>query len=122
MRKLFLSIAVLLGGMTVTIAQTDKKLTSANNSKSAIEEKIESSLNDDLDQLKKSDIEEDYDKIELSEIPKSITRAIARDFKNSKLSKAAVNALGEYKIELSTFDDVQVTVFYEEPKLAPQHN
>lgn len=122
MKKLILLALIFLGGISFAGAQNHKGLTAKNNKNLAVKAQIEADLNDGSDEIEINVGEEDFEAIELSEIPKIITRAISKDFKNSTLSKAAVNAFGEYKIELSTFDDVQVTVFYEEPKVSPKNN
>ena len=89
MKKVFLTAAVLLGGLT-TFA------TSANAMNQSDEIVIA--------------VQDDYKEIKTESIPQAVKDALAADFQTATLNKAYVNHKQEYKLEI-TVDGAASTVF-----------
>lgn len=89
MKKVFLTAAIVLGGLStytgsaVTVSQTDGIIIS---------------------------IQEEYKEIKTSELPKLVTDALAADFPTATLMKAYVNDKDEYKLDI-TVNEVASTVY-----------
>ncbi len=130
MKKLILSTAILLGGLTAATAQTDKEATAMTAQKqSAVEVAVENRLDAAQDVQVEADAEvsttveadaaalavlaptQDYKEIKTSEIPQNIQAAVAKDFNGATISKAYLNAKGDYKIEIATADAKSATVY-----------
>ena len=124
MKKLILSAAIVLGGLTAATAQSDKEVTAMNQqAQTAVEAQVESSLDAAQDvenavveesaaaEVAVTDAVQEYKEVKTSELPDSVQDAVAKDFDGASISKAYVNAKGEYKIELATADAKQATVF-----------
>jgi|SRR5690606_25435280 len=113
MKKLILSAVIVLGGLTAATAQTEKETMAMNEQKqSAVEAKIENRL--DAVHGAEAAVEapvQDYKEVKASEVPQTIKDAVAKDFSGATISKASVNASGEYKIQLATADSKSVTVY-----------
>lgn len=113
MKKLIFSAALLLGGLMATTAQTEQKPTALNEQpQTAVETKAESRMI----AAKKAkistvaEVAQDYKEVKVSEVPQAVKDAIAKDFDGTTISKAYVNAQGEYKIELASADAKHKTV------------
>ncbi len=50
-------------------------------------------------------------KVKASEVPQTVKDAVAKDFSGATISKAYVNANGEYKLYLATADKKAATVY-----------
>lgn len=114
MKKLILSTAILLGGLTAVTAQTDKEPTAMNEQKqTAVEAQVESRLDvaQDTDAVIIAKAAQDYKEVQASKLPQTVQAAVAKDFSEATISKAYVNAKGEYKIELATADAKSATVY-----------
>src|SRR5690606_6657269 len=125
MKKLILSTAIILGGLTAITAQTDKEATAMNEQKqTAVEAQVENRLDaaQDADAAIATDVVEteiavstdvaqDYKEVKASEVPQTVQDAVAKDFSGATISKAYVNANGEYKIQLATADKKAATVY-----------
>ncbi|WP_026728326.1 hypothetical protein [Flavobacterium denitrificans] len=79
MKKLFLSAAIVLGGLTSFAAN--------------------SSLEDSI--IKTISIQDEYTEIKLEELPAPITEALKKTFPNAVLTKAYKNAKSEYKLDVT---------------------
>ncbi|HLW39114.1 MAG TPA: hypothetical protein VKX31_01895 [Brumimicrobium sp.] len=122
MKKMILSAAIILGGLTAMNAQTDKETTAMNvQNKTAVEAQIESNLDIDQDAVMSEenveavqesavDAVQDYKEVKTSEVPQNIKEVVAKTQKGATISKAYVNAEGEYKLQLATADGKNVTV------------
>lgn len=114
MKKLILSAAIVLGGLTAVTAQTEKEPTAMNAQKqTAVEAKVETQL-DAAQDAKTATIaatKQNYTEVKVSELPQAVQDAVAKDFGKATISKAFVNAKGEYKIQLTTADDKAATVY-----------
>lgn len=123
MKKLILSTAIVLGGLTAATAQ-DKEPTAMNEQKqTAVEAQVESRIEaaQDADaavatdavvaEIAATDVAQDYKEVQASEVPQAVQDAVANDFDGATISKAYVNAQGEYKIELATADAKTATVY-----------
>ncbi|MBG42747.1 MAG: hypothetical protein CL530_02155 [Aequorivita sp.] len=123
MKKLILSTAIVLGGLTAATAQ-DKEPTAMNEQKqTAVEAQVESRIEaaQDADaavatdvaeaEIAATDVAQDYKEVKASEVPKTVQDAVAKDFSGATISKAYVNAQGDYKIELATADAKKATVY-----------
>ena len=124
MKKLILSAAIVLGGLTAATAQTDKEVTAMSEQpQTAAEAQAESRI-DAAQDVETIVVEEAttskvvaknavqaYKEVKSSELPDSVQDAVAKDFDGATISKAYVNAKGDYKIELATADAKQATVY-----------
>jgi hypothetical protein len=124
MKKLILSTAIVLGGFTAATAQTDKETTAmSKQGQTAVEaqvaERIEAAQDaetiDASEALKTSTVApaatQEFKEVQVSAVPKTVQDAVAKDFNGATISKAYVNAKGDYKIELATADAENKTVF-----------
>lgn len=114
MKKLILSTAIILGGLTAVTAQTDKEATALNDQKqTAVEAQVESRIEaaQDAETDVVAEPAQDYKEVKASEVPQTVKDAIAKDFNGATISMASVNANGEYKIQLATADDKTATVY-----------
>ena len=125
MKKLILSTAIVLGGLTAATAQTDKEQTALNEQKqTAVEAQVESRLDAaqdadatvateavDADIVATTAPVQDYKEVKASEVPQTVQDAVAKDFNGATISKAYVNAKGEYKLDLATADKKAATVY-----------
>lgn len=100
MKKLILSTAIILGGLTAVTAQTEKKqlATQASQSVEAQAPKLSAAV-------------QDYKEVNVSEVPSTVKEVVAKNFSDATISKAYVNARGEYKIQLSTADQKDAFVY-----------
>lgn len=114
MKKLILSTAIVLGGLTAATAQTDKEPTAMNEtSQTAVEAKVESRLiaAQDAETTTVSEAVQDYKEVKTSEVPQAVKEAVAKNFNEATISKAYVNAQGDYKIDIVTADAKTATVY-----------
>ncbi|WP_310991431.1 hypothetical protein [Aequorivita marina] len=106
MKKLILSTAIVLGGLTAVTAQTDKEAIAMNEqTETAAEVQAETKLE------VASEAVQDYKEVKSAELPKAVRDAVAKDFPGASIAKAYVNAQGDYKIDLATADAKQATVY-----------
>ncbi len=114
MKKLILSTAILLGGLTAATAQTEKEPTAMNAQKqTATEVQVESRIDaaQDAETAVVAAPVQDYKEVKASEVPQTVQDAVAKDFSGATVSKAYVNAKGEYKLDLATADKKAATVY-----------
>ena len=114
MKKLILSTAIVLGGLTAATAQTEKETTAMNEQKqTAVEAKVENRLDavQDAETAVVAPPVQDYKELKASEVPQTVKDAVTKDFSGATISKAYVNANGEYKIQLATADKKAATVY-----------
>ncbi|MEG0993645.1 MAG: hypothetical protein RR212_01805 [Bacteroidales bacterium] len=56
---------------------------------------------------------EEYTKVEIADVPKEVTDAVAKKFENATIREAALNTeKGIYKITVATADDKEDTAFF----------
>ena len=84
MKNLFLSAAIVLGGLT-SFASTSP---------------ITSTI------VKTISIQEEYTEIKLEEVPTAVTDALKKAYPDGVLSKAYKNAKSEYKLEVTVGDKI----------------
>jgi hypothetical protein len=84
MKNLFLSAAIVLGGLTSFASTTP----------------ISNTV------VKTISVQEEYTEIKLEEVPVSITDALKKAYPDGVLSKAYKNAKSEYKLEVTVGDKV----------------
>lgn len=118
MKKLILSTAIILGGLTAATAQSDKEVTAMNEqNQTAVEAEVESKIEaaQDTKTVKSLTVSEDavqdLKEVKVSELPEVVQDAVAKDFDGATISKAYVNAKGDYKIELATADAKKSIVY-----------
>lgn len=115
MKKLILSTAIVLGGLTAATAQTpDKEPTALNEQKqTAVEAQVENRIDaaQDAETAVVAAPVQDYKEVKSSEVPQTVQDAVAKDYNGATISKAYVNANGEYKIQLATADKKSATVY-----------
>ena len=114
MKKLILSTAIVLGGLTAATAQTEKEPTAMNEQKqSAIEAQVERRIDaaQDAETAVVATPPQDYKEVKATDVPAAVQEAVKADFAGATISKAYVNANGEYKIQLATADKKAATVY-----------
>ena len=111
MKKLILSTAIVLGGLTAVTAQSDKEVTAMNEHKSAALTQVEEKVEAAQDLKLSANAVQDFKEVKASELPEAVQNAVANDFDGATISKAYVNAKGDYKIELTTADAKKATVY-----------
>ncbi len=121
MKKLILSTAIVLGGLTAATAQNDTEPTAMTEQKqTAVEAQVENRIEAAQDVetavakaeiVVAADAVQDYKEVKASEVPQNVQDAVAKDFSGATISKAYVNANGEYKIQLATADKKAATVY-----------
>lgn len=124
MKKIILSTAIVLGGLTAVTAQNDKEATAMTEQpQTAVEAQVENRLDAAQDvktiavekkaatEAAATDAVQEYKEVKPSELPQAVKDAAAADFDGATISKAYVNAQGDYKIELATADAKQATVY-----------
>lgn len=111
MKRLILSTAIVLGGLTAVTAQSDKEVTAINEQKSAALTQVEEKVEAAQDLKLSANAVQDFKEVKASELPEAVQNAVANDFDGATISKAYVNAKGDYKIELTTADAKKATVY-----------
>ena len=114
MKKLILSTAIVLGGLTAATAQTDKEPTAMNEQKqTAVEAQVENRIEaaQDAETAVVAETVQDFKEVKASEVPQTVKDAVAKDFSGATISKAYVNANGDYKLDLATADKKAATVY-----------
>ena len=117
MKKFILSAAIVLGGLTAATAQSDKEISAmTEQSQTAVEAQVESRIDavQDVDnsmEVASINAVQDYKEIKSSDLPQVVIDAVAADFDGATISKAYVNAQGNYKIQLATADAKQSIVY-----------
>ncbi|WP_271423908.1 hypothetical protein [Aequorivita sinensis] len=111
MKRLILSTAIVLGGLTAVTAQSDKEVTAMNEQKSAALTQVEEKVEAAQDLKLSANAVQDFKEVKASELPEAVQKAVANDFDGATISKAYVNAKGDYKIELTTADAKKATVY-----------
>lgn len=124
MKKLILSAAIILGGLTAVTAQTDKEVTSMNKtSQTVVESQVENRIDaahdvekvvteeTTISKVASKKVVQDYKEVKTSELPEAVKEAVATDFDGASISKVYMNAKGDYKIELATADAKKATVY-----------
>lgn len=96
MKKLILSVAIVLGGLTAMNAQSDQAKTLSNSSAKA---------------SMSSEVIQDYKEVKTSEVPQNVLASLSKTYDGVSVSKAYVNERGEYKLELTTADKKTATVY-----------
>lgn len=113
MKKLILSAAIILGGISIATAQSEKQQKTLNEQpQTAVEAKAESRpiAARDAKTSTVAKVAQDYKEVKSSDVPDTVKEAIAKDFDGATISKAYVNANGEYKIELDSKSANKATV------------
>src|SRR5690606_21038498 len=121
MKQLIFSTAIVLGGLTAATVQ-DKEPTAMNEQKqTAVAAQVESRIEaaQDAETADEVDAEtaliaapvQDFKEVKASEVPQTVKDAVAKDFSGATISKAYVNANGEYKLDLATADKKAATVY-----------
>lgn len=100
MKKLILSTAIILGGLTAVTAQSDKKALASQTSQTV-----------EAQAPTLSAAVQDYKEVKASEVPQTVKEAVTKNFSDATISKAYVNAKGEYKIQLATADQKDAVVY-----------
>ncbi len=113
MKKLILSTAIVLGGLTAATAQVKEPTAMNEQKQTAVEAQVESRIEaaQDAETAEVAVPVQDYKEVKATEVPQAVKDAVAKDFSGATISKAAVNAKGEYKIELTTADAGKETVY-----------
>ncbi|WP_313112838.1 hypothetical protein [Aequorivita sediminis] len=111
MKRLILSTAIVLGGLTAVTAQSDKEVTAMNEQKYATLTQVEEKVEAAQDLKLSANAVQDFKEVKASELPEAVQNAVANDFDGATISKAYVNAKGDYKIELTTADAKKATVY-----------
>ncbi len=107
-----MTAAILLGGISVASAQIDQKI-KKEQPETAVEAKAESRpiAAKEAKTSTVAKVAQDYKEVRISELPATVQEAIAKDFDGSTISKAYVNAKGEYKVELANENAKKADVY-----------
>jgi len=91
MKTLIIAVAIAFGTLTVTNAQSSslENPTKAQN----------------------ASMQDDYKEVQVSELPQAVKDAIAKDLEGAVVSKAYANGKGEFKLVVTTADDVGKTMY-----------
>ncbi len=112
MKRLILSTAIVLGGLTAVTAQTGKETTAMSEPQTTVEARVENSLiaAHDAETATVAEAVQDYKEVRVSELPQTVKDAVAKNYSGTTISQAYVNAKGEYKLELTSADAKKTTV------------
>lgn len=91
MKKTIIAFAIAFVTLTVTNAQSTAVEPSTKELKAAVQD--------------------DYTEVEVSELPQAVKDAIAKDLKDVVVSKAFVNKKGEFKLVVTTDDELSKTLY-----------
>ena len=94
MRKLIIAIAIAFGTLTVTNAQ--------------------SSSPDTPTKALQASVQDDYTEVNVSDLPQALKDTIAKDLEGAVVSQAYSNLKGEFKLVVTTADDVSKILFANE--------
>lgn len=101
MKKIVFVIALALGGLTTTFAQSTPESEDANTN-TAVE--AEAPAQD----------QESYQEIAVEELPEAVTSAVAKSYPTATINKAYKNEANEYKLEVALQDGTAGTLFADE--------
>ena len=90
---------------TAVEAQVESRIEAAQDADAAVATDVAEA------EIAATDVAQDYKEVKASEVPKTVQDAVAKDFSGATISKAYVNAQGDYKIELATADAKKATVY-----------
>ncbi len=107
MKKLILSAAIVLGGLTTVNAQTEKEPTALNTQKETVA--VETATK--AQTMEAVATPQDYKEVKVADVPQEVQDALATDMKGATISKAYINENGEYKLDLATADKKTKTVY-----------
>ncbi|SDX22524.1 hypothetical protein [Aequorivita viscosa] len=108
MKKLLLSTAIVLGGLTVANAQATEVVSAKNKT---VQASVETESSKRLIAAQSATAVQNYKEVMVSELPQSVKNTVAKNFNGATISKAYVNAQGDYKIHLATNDAKTATVY-----------
>ncbi len=108
MKKLLLSTAIVLGGLTVANAQATEVVSAKNKT---VQTSVETESSKRLIAAQSATAVQNYKEVMVSELPQSVKNTVAKNFNGATISKAYVNAQGDYKIHLATNDAKTATVY-----------
>src|SRR5690554_1306987 len=108
MKKLLLSAAIVLGGLTVANAQATEVVSAKNKT---VQTSVESESSNRLIAAQSTTAVQNYKEVKVSKIPQTVKNTVAKNFNGATISKAYVNAQGDYKIHLATNDAKTATVY-----------
>ena len=98
MKKLIFTAALAIGSLTAINAQ-DKAIAQVSSDEAAISAEAPEA------------VVQDYKEIKVTELPKPVLEAVAKEFEGATVSKAYKNEKGEYKLVLATADKAKQTVY-----------
>jgi hypothetical protein len=94
MRKLIVALAIAFGTLTVTNAQS-----------SSLDNPTKAHL---------ASMQDDYKEVNVSDLPQAVKDVIAKDLEGAVVSQAYANQKGEFKLVVTTADDVSKILFANE--------
>ncbi len=94
MRKLIIALAIAFGTLTVTNAQ--------------------SSSSDTPTKAQVASVQDDYKEVNVSDLPQAVKDAFAKDLEGVVVSQAYANQKGEFKLVVTTTNDVSKILFANE--------
>lgn len=117
MKKLILTIAVVLGGLVTMNAQEVKQLKSSNDKIKA--EKLEKkeavknqqTLRTSTDAISKKEAKRNSKAVSVDQLPNAVQKQVKENFNNSTISKASVNAKGIYRLEVMDANNAKKIVY-----------
>ncbi|EDM43864.1 hypothetical protein SCB49_09740 [unidentified eubacterium SCB49] len=94
MKKLMITAGLVLGSLTATMAQ----------------ETASASLSKNVTEVEAVQAVQDYEAVDLKDVPAPVVKALETDFKDAKIAKVWKNSKEEYKVELLAADKSVKTV------------
>lgn len=112
MKKMIFTVAILVGGISSVAAQTKDWPKLNDQPQTTVEAKAESRMivANKAKASTVAKVEQDHKEVKSSDLPDAVKETIAKDFDGTTISKAYVNAQGEYKIELASKNAKTATV------------
>lgn len=88
MKKILLVTAISLGSMTAFAQEQGKEV----------------QYNQETEAVMQAEVQDDFEAIEISELPAAVTEALNSDFPDAEIQEAYVNSKEEYKLVVVTAD------------------
>ncbi len=106
MKKIIFVIALALGGLTTTFAQSTPESEEANTNTAVEAEAVEAEA--------PAQDQENYQEVAVEELPEAVISAVANSYPTASINKAYKNDANEYKLEVALQDGTAGTLFADE--------
>lgn len=113
MKKIIFVIALALGGLTTTFAQSTPE-SEETNTNTAVEAEAAVETEAAVEAEAPAQDEENYQEVAVEELPEAVTSAVANSYPTASINKAFKNEANEYKLEVALQDGTAGTLFADE--------